>query len=181
MLYAAKTVLLHDRTPVCFRNPRPSDAKALLFFLKACHGETDFLIRYPEEWAQSEESEAAYLASSNTSAHTLTLLCLADGEIAGICTLQGNTSQKLRHRATLSLLVRRADWGRGIGHAMLEELADAAKQQGISQLELDYIEGNYRAAQLFAHFGFVPVGEKPDAIRLKDGTLLKEFSMIKKL
>ena len=29
--------------------------------------------------------------------------------------------------------------------------------------------------------GFVPVAERPDAVRLKDGTMRKEISMIKRL
>ena len=48
-------------------------------------------------------------------------------------------------------------------------------------LELEVIEGNERAIALYKKFGFETVAEKPDAIRLKDGTSLKEITMMKKL
>ena len=49
------------------------------------------------------------------------------------------------------------------------------------QIELEFIEGNTRARALYEKMGFRVCGVRPDAIRLKDGTLLNEYIMIKKL
>ena len=46
---------------------------------------------------------------------------------------------------------------------------------------MEFIEGNDRARYLYEKFGFRVVAEKPDAFRLKDGTMLKEFYMQKYL
>lgn len=62
---------------------------------------------------------------------------------------------------------------------MFSEMISIAKEKGILQLEPDYMEGNERARTLYEKMGFIHVGERPDAVRLKDGTMLKEFSMIK--
>ena len=65
---------------------------------------------------------------------------------------------------------------------MLETLISVAESNpGILQVELDYIEGNNRARYLYEKMGFKVVATHPDAIRLKDGTLLDEYMMIKKL
>ena len=49
------------------------------------------------------------------------------------------------------------------------------------QLELAYAQGNDRARRLYDRLGFVETGRGPDAIRLRDGTLLDEIFMVKKL
>lgn len=55
------------------------------------------------------------------------------------------------------------------------------REQGLTQLELEFIEGNERGRHLYEKMGFAVVAEKPNAIRLKDGTTLKEFFIIKEL
>ena len=73
-------------------------------------------------------------------------------------------------------------WGLGIGAALMEELIRIAEEnEDLIQIELDFIEGNVRARALYERLGFRIVGVKPNAIRLKDGTLLNEYSMIKEI
>ena len=69
----------------------------------------------------------------------------------------------------------------GIGTALFQEMIQIAKEKDIAQLELTVIEGNERAKALYEKMGFSVVAEHPNAIRLKDGTMLKEFLMIKTL
>ena len=57
----------------------------------------------------------------------------------------------------------------------------AESNQDILQMELEFVEGNQRARALYEKMGFRIAGVKPDAIRLKDGTLLNEYFMVKKL
>ena len=56
-----------------------------------------------------------------------------------------------------------------------------ARQRGVSQIELDYLEGNERGRRLYEKMGFRSTGEIPDAYRLKDGTSLKGIHMINAL
>ena len=58
--------------------------------------------------------------------------------------------------------------------ALKQEVNDAG-------LELEVIEGNQRAIGLYHKMGFVCTGEKPNAIRLEDGSSLKELMMVKVL
>jgi len=57
----------------------------------------------------------------------------------------------------------------------------AEGKEGVTQLELDFIEGNERAKALYEKMGFKVVAVKPNSIRLKDGTLLNEYSMVREM
>ncbi len=181
MDFEAKNIILKNGVNAVFRSPETADAKEMNHFLKTCFSETDFLMRYPEEYTQTEEQEAAFIESANASEYTLMIVCTIDGEIAGNCTLMLNRNLKTRHRASVAIGILKKYWGIGIGTAMFSEMIAAAKDRELLQIELDYIEGNERGRALYEKMGFVHTGEKPNAIKLKDGTLLKEFSMVKLL
>ena len=52
---------------------------------------------------------------------------------------------------------------------------------GILQMELEFVEGNDRARHLYEKMGFRIAGVRPNAIRLKNGTLLNEYIMIREM
>ena len=65
---------------------------------------------------------------------------------------------------------------------MFEELIKIVRERdGVCQIELDFIEGNTRARSLYEKMGFRITGVKPDAIRMKDGTFVNEYMMVKQL
>ena len=73
-------------------------------------------------------------------------------------------------------------WRLGIGSAMMRELiAIAEKREGVLQIELEFVEGNHRARAMYEKLGFRVTGVHPNAIRLKDGTLLNLYLMAKEL
>ena len=176
-----KRVRLKDGREAVFRSPTAEDAEKMLAYLKTTSGETDFLIRYPEECTESIEQEAAFLKHNLDSDLNMMIVCELDGKIAGNCSLMFHGRLKTRHRAGVAIALVRDYWGLGIGSVMFEEIIAAARKKGISQLELEVIEGNSRAMALYEKFGFRIVAERPNAIRLKDGTMLKEFIMVKTL
>ena len=55
------------------------------------------------------------------------------------------------------------------------------KKLGLSQLELDYYSGNERGRLLYDKLGFIQVGETPNAIILKDGTIYSDIKMVKSI
>jgi len=70
----------------------------------------------------------------------------------------------------------------GIGTKMFEEMIRLAeRREGVMQIELEFVEGNARARYLYEKMGFRITGVHPNAIRLKDGTLLNNYTMIKEL
>ena len=57
----------------------------------------------------------------------------------------------------------------------------AESREGVMQIELEFVEGNARARHLYEKMGFRITGVRPNAICLKDGTLLNEYMMIREI
>lgn len=181
MVVEPKTIRLRNGQDAVMRSPLASDADALLRSMKICVEETDFLHRYPEEFVETTEQEVRFIESVNASQHQLMIICLIDGELVGHCEMSLYKRMKMAHRAVVALAIIKKYCGIGIGTAMLREMVEIAKEKGLMQLELEYIEGNERGRHLYDKLGFVEVAEMPKAIRLKDGTFLKKYWMVKEL
>ena len=165
------------------RSPRYEDIEGLLEYLYITAGETEFVLRYPEECGKyTYEGEKAIIDRFNASDREAMILCIVDGVIAGVCDIRASTNIKTRHRAAVAIAQRRDFWNLGIGTKMFEELIRIAESlDDVIQMELEVIEGNDRARHLYEKMGFRIVGIRPNAIRLKNGTLLNEYIMIKEL
>lgn len=181
MILESKNILLKNGETAILRSPGPEDAAQMLENLKTTAAETDFMLRYPEECTMTTAQEVDFLQGIIASPNQLMILCEINGQIVGNCYLSFQPFIKTRHRGYVAMGIVKAHWNKGIGTAMFRELFDFASKCRITQLELDVIEGNDRAMALYEKMGFRIAAEKPDAIRLKDGTMLSEFFMIKKL
>jgi len=182
MLIEPKKILLKDGRAAVLRNPDPeTDAAALISHLKRIVTETEFLLRYPEECYWTEAQERNILSEGNADDMRLMLVCEVDGEIAGMCGLSQYPQMKFRHRASLDIGLQKRFWNLGIGTAMLEALAEAAKERNLLQLELEYIEGNACGRALYEKMGFTEIARHPDAVRFRDGSMHSLVFMMKKL
>lgn len=181
MRYRAKVIRLKDGREATLRSPEIADASALLRYLKKTAADTPFLLRTPEECTMTLEEEERYLEKALSSEDKVMILCEIDGIIAGNCQIDRKNRKKTRHRAMLGLAIVKEFWGLGIGTEMFCEMIRLGREMGLCQLELEVIEGNERALGLYHKMGFFITGEKPDAICLSDGTMLKEYYMVKKL
>ena len=181
MRYRAKVIRLKDGREAVFRSPEISDAAILLRYLKQTAADTPFLLRTPEECTMSLEEEERYLEKVLSMEDKVIILCEVDGVHAGNCQIERKSKTKTRHRAMIGIALLKDFWGLGIGTEMFRELIRIGKEMGLYQLELEVIEGNERAMGLYHKMGFSITGEKPDAICLSDGRMLREFYMVKKL
>ena len=174
---------LKDGRPALLRGPRDEDIPGMLEYLRLSAAETEFILRYPEECDRyTPEFEKQMFEHINQSPNEAMLVCLADQRVVGTSNIVFNRSLKTRHRGTVAIALIREYWGLGIGTRMFSEMIRIAKERGcVTQLELDYIEGNTRARALYDKMGFRPYGIRPNAIRLKDGTMLNECLMLKEL
>lgn len=174
---------LKDGRPAVIRSPRDEDIEGMLEYLYITSGETEFLLRYPEECTKyTPEGEKALFDRMNASDNETMLVCLVDGNIAGNCQITWRKGIKIRHRADVAIALKREYWGLGIGTRLFEEMIRIAEaNENILQMELEFIEGNSRARALYEKFGFRITGVRPNAIRLKDGTLLNEYTMIRRI
>ena len=182
MLTETKTFYLKDGRQAILRNPREDDTLECLNYIKTVSGETDFLIRYPEDCDMTEEQERAWIRNARESDNQCNLICEVDGNFAGNCEVSFSRRIKMKHRGTIGIALKKGYWNLGIGTAMFEELIRIARErEGVIQLELEFMEGNFRAQALYEKMGFRTVSFKPNAFRMKDGSLRKEFFMVKEL
>ena len=174
---------LRDGRTALLRSPLPEDVPGTLEYLVKSAGETEFIVRYPEECGKyTPEGELALFERKNASPNEAMIVCLVDGKIAGNCEIVFYNQIKYRHRATVAIALLREYWNLGIGTRMFQELIRIAQErEGLLQMELDFSEGNSRARALYEKMGFRITGVKPDALRLKDGTLRNEYMMVRKM
>lgn len=174
---------LKDGRNALIRSPKDEDIQGMLDYLYVSSGETNFLLRYPEECGKyTVEGEKALFDRMNQSDNEAMLVCLVEGKIAGNCQVSWSKGIKTRHRASVAIALLSEYWNQGIGTRMFQELIRIAEEnENLIQIELDFVEGNSRARALYEKMGFRITGVKPNAIRLKDGTLLNEYSMIREI
>lgn len=174
---------LKDGRNALIRCPKDEDVQGMLEYLYISSGETDFIVRYPEECSKyTAESEKALFDRINESDNEVMLVCLVEGRVAGNCQISWRKGLKVRHRATVAIALLSEFWNQGIGTRLFQELIHIAEEnKNIIQIELEFVEGNSRARALYEKMGFRITGVRPNAIRLKDGTLLNEYSMIREI
>lgn len=183
MIITERTLTLRNGRTAVLRSPREADIPSLLELLRNVAGETEYLMRYPEETDEyTPEMEQAFIENVNGHVHNAMALCVLDGRVVGSCSLSTSHRIKLRHRAGIGISVLRDFWGQGIGTALMETIIEAARENpDLLQIELEFLEGNSRARQLYEKLGFRIVSVHPNAIQLKDGTLRHEYLMVKEL
>ncbi|MBO2515965.1 MAG: N-acetyltransferase [Clostridiales bacterium] len=174
---------MKDGRTALIRSPRDEDIPGMLEYLYRSAGETEFILRYPEECGKyTPEGEKRLFDAENASDHSAMLVCIVDGKVAGNCQIGWSRGIKTRHRASVAIALLKEYWGQGIGTALFTELIRIAESNpDIIQMELDFIEGNSRARALYEKMGFRITGVHPNAVRLKDGRLLNEYSMIREI
>ena len=174
---------LKDGRKAMLRSPKDEDIRGVLDYLYVSAGETEFILRYPEECGKyTYEGEKALFDRINASDNEAMLVCIVDGKVAGNCQIAWKTGIKTRHRASVAIALLKEFWNQGIGTRVFEEMIRIAEaNENLIQMELEFVEGNTRARALYEKMGFRITGVNPNAIRLRDGTLLNEYCMIREI
>ena len=174
---------LKDGREAVLRSPKEEDVESTLEYLVISAGETDFILRYPEECGKyTPEGEKKLFEQKNASPNEAMIMCIVDGRVVGNCEISFFRGMKTRHRASIGIALISEFWNQGIGTKMFEEMIRLAEtREEVTQLELEFVEGNARARHLYEKMGFRIAGVHPNAIRLKNGTLLNNYLMIKEV
>ena len=174
---------LKDGREALLRSPKEEDVASTLEYLFISAGETDFLLRCPEECGKyTAEGEKRLFEEKNASPDEAMIMCIVDGKVVGNCGISFLKGMKTRHRASVAIALLSEFWNQGIGTKMFEQMIGLAEaRECVTQLELEFVEGNSRARYLYEKMGFRIAGIHPNAIRLKDGTLLNNHIMIREI
>ena len=151
------------------RTPRREDAQAMLDYLEAVSGESDFLLTGPGETHRSIESEEAFIARG-CEGNSLLLVAVDDAEnIISIASLQAGRLPRIAHQAELGVSVRRDWWNRGVGRAMLERIERHARAaEGLEVITLTVMADNARAIGLYRSLGYREIGRFPKYMKIGD-------------
>lgn len=177
MIFESKEITLKNGLKAIIRSPEEGEGEILLSLIKTASGETENLLRYPEEWNISLEDEENWIKAGRESKSIYNIVCFIENEAAGSCELRFLPGIKMGHRATIGISILKKYWNMGIGSAFFSEIIALAKMHKTEILELEFIEGNERGRRLYEKFGFKIISEKPFAFKLKDGSYKKEYYM----
>jgi len=174
---------LKDGRSAILRSPIAEDAQGTLEHLRISAEETEHLLLTIEDFrAFDTESIRAYLEKKNETEYEAFIVCIVDEKVAGNCKIAFNDRIKTRHRASVGIALLKDYWNLGIGTKMFEEMIRIAqKREEVTQLELEFIEGNDHGRVLYEKMGFRIVGIHPNAVRQRDGRYCNEYLMIREM
>ncbi len=149
------------------REASAEDVRALLEYIEAISGESDFLSFGRDEFRLSESEERDVLLDYQRSTNKLYALGLIDSEIVSSLSFSAGSRPRIQHTGEFGMSVRKEYWGLGIGSAMLDTLLEWSRETGIIfKINLRVRTDNQRAIKLYERKGFV-----------REGTICKEIRL----
>ncbi len=169
MKYKGEATLKSGET-LTLRSLCAQDAAQMICVCKKAAGETDFMMRYEDEWIITEQDQREVLAKAEHAPRALMLGAFVQGRLVGVANFRPvHPGDRARHRAGMGISILKSHWGLGVGTAMMRVLIEAAKETTIEQLELDVVSTNETAIRLYARCGFVEFGRHPRMMKHRDG------------
>mgnify|MGYP004661862725 FL=1 len=157
-----KVITLKNGMECRLRNGTENDGQAVLDVFNLTHGETDYLLSYPDENSFTAEQESQFLKEKTESKNEIEIVAEVNDKIAGSAGIDAiGSSCKVRHRAEFGINIAKEFWRMGIGHALTEACIECAKSAGYTQLELNVVADNVRAVEMYKKLGFVEFGRNP--------------------
>jgi len=145
-----KEIKLRDASSCQFRPLRKEDEKEFLRFFQAVPAAERMFIKHRvtelpviREWCQNIDF-----------GRNLPVLGIFAGKIAGVATLHQQLGGWKRHIGRVSVLVLPQYRGRGLARALVSEIVEIARHQGLDRVEAEFIGGQEAAIKMFALLGF---------------------------
>lgn len=161
-----KIVVLKNNEECLLRNAEGSDAKAVHDNFNLTHGQTDYLLSYPDENSFNVEQERSFLIEKENSDNEIEICAIVSGRIVGTAGIEAvGKKDKVKHRAEFGISIEKDYWRKGIGRALTEACIECARNAGYSQLELDVVSENSGAIALYKSAGFREYGRNPKGFR----------------
>jgi len=177
MLYKSE-ITLKDGRLCTLRSARFEDGAEVFALFNRVHGETDYLLSYPDESSFDADGECLFLQRMAESENQVMLLAVLDGRIVATASVSAvGTKYKVRHRADFGISVEKDCWGLGIGRVLTSACIECARAAGYTQLELDAVGENESALALYRSAGFTEYGRNPLGFLSRSGSYQELVSM----
>ena len=182
MRFPERTLTLKDGRTCVLRPNGPDLAEEMVEYMKITAGETQWLLRYPDEVNYTVEGEKEILSRILDDPGHVMMAALVDGKVAGNASISGiGEKRKIRHRCSLAIALYKEYWNLGVGSAMIDYLTELAKQIGYAQIDLEVVAENTQAQALYRKCGFKESGRRHNALKFDDGTYHDEILMYREL
>lgn len=157
---------------IIMEEARIEDAQKLLDYMKIIGGETDNVTYGKEGIGLSLEQEENFLKSIIGSKSDILLVVKDGDEIVGTGNFTAPKRERLKHRGSIGMTIRKSHWGHGLGSKLLKGLIDFAKNEAKAEIiALEVRTDNERAINLYEKFGFKIVGKITGLMKI-DGKLI---------
>lgn len=102
---------LKDGREAILRSPKEEDVESTLEYLVTSAGETDYILRYPEECGKyTAEGEKTLFEQKNASPNEAMIMCIVEGKVVGNCEISFFKGMKTKHRASISIALISNFW-----------------------------------------------------------------------
>ena len=149
------------------RQAVPENAEKLIEYLKLVGGETDNLTFGSEGMPVSVEDEKRFIQSYLDDDRSEMLLAWDGDDIVGCGSLMC-MNRRMSHRADIAISVKKSEWGKGIGSALMDRMIAQALKAGIEIISLEVRVDNKRAIHLYEKYGFRNIGTFPAFFKIGD-------------
>lgn len=97
-----RTIILKNKKQCLIRNCQATDAKAVYDNFNLTHGQTEFLLSYPDENSFDVEQERQFLIEKENSDNEIEICAFTDDKIVGTAGIEAiGHKDKVKHRAEL--------------------------------------------------------------------------------
>jgi acetyl coenzyme A synthetase (ADP forming)-like protein len=153
-----KKVILKDGSSIFLRPIRASDARSWLGFIGRLSPYDKYLHFQHTAKGMNLDDAVRFCTVDYKDTFAFVAEVLREPDIDIVATGKYCRLPDL-HSAEVLFVVEHGYQGRGLGTAILEQLANVARENGIDTFEADTISGDERAASIFKSYGFNITGE----------------------
>ena len=161
--------------------PRAADAQEILDLMKVIGGESDNLT-FDERgfYNTTVEEEGRLLEEKAASNREAFFVVRKEGSIVGMGHYTAFEKERMAHRGTIGICLRKSACGQGLGTALLERLLDFGRTVAKSEIvSLEVRCDNLGAIRLYQKFGFKKIGTFKGFFKIR-GQLV-DFDIMEKM
>lgn len=153
-----KEIKLKNGQYLILRKANVNDAEKMIEYLNTVGGESDNLLFGENEFHFSIEQEKEYINNLNNDKDALMIIGTINNEIVSVAQIIKLGRKRIAHNSEIAISVKKDYWSMGIGSAVMYELVEFARNNGIRNIELGVKASNSKAIILYEKFGFKKVG-----------------------
>jgi RimJ/RimL family protein N-acetyltransferase len=153
------------------------DAGQLIKHIQVVLNESNFMLTSPDEYHSSIEKQEKWLKEFDKEGHILLVAEVGDS-IIGALDFELCSRKRISHVGYLSISIQEEYCNKGIGHLLMDELLNYAKQHPkIEKVCLEVFSHNERAIHFYKKLGFKEEGRKVKFVKFDEGNYVDEIEM----